>query len=100
MRSPSGRVGPLQFPPSLSERSEPLTPEGSSRLHLQGLHRFHGLHPEHPGSAPSCPTHRTGDLTTRQASPHATDRTVASPFTGPSTLASDPARYQTKPPAC
>lgn len=50
-RRPPGRGGPLQFPPSLSERSAPLTPGSPSRLHLQDLHRFHGLHPEARGSA-------------------------------------------------
>jgi hypothetical protein len=40
----------------------PLTPGSPSRLHVQDLHRFHGLHREPPGSAlPQC-------LTTRQAS--------------------------------
>ena len=46
------------------------------------------------------PPLRTGPLTTPQASLHATDRTVAPPVTGPLTLGSDPARFQTKPPAC
>ena len=49
LRSPPGRGGPLQFPPPLSERSAPLTPGSPSRLHLQALHRFHGLHPDSPG---------------------------------------------------
>ncbi len=31
-RTSPGRRGPLQFPPSLSERSAPLTPGSSSRL--------------------------------------------------------------------
>ena len=51
LRSQVGRGGPLQFPPPLSERSEPLTPGDPSRLHLQDLHRFHGLRPSPPGSA-------------------------------------------------
>src|SRR5437870_5104172 len=65
-----GRGGSPQFPPSPSERSAPHTPDSPSRLHLQGLHRFHGLHRDYRGSALSCP------LTTRQASLHATDRSV------------------------
>jgi hypothetical protein len=68
-----GRGGPPQFPPPPSERSAPSTPGSPSRLRFQGLRRFHGLHREQPGSAlPQC-------LTTRQASLHATDRSVASP---------------------
>src|SRR5207237_6310184 len=39
-------------------------------------------------------------LTTPQASHHATDRFLAPPVTGPSTLGFDPARFQTKPPVC
>src|SRR5271166_403874 len=68
-RNRMGRGGPLQFPPPLSERSEPLTPGSPSRLHFQDLHRFHGLRPLPSGSALPCPTHtRAGVLTTRQAS--------------------------------
>ena len=55
-RSQVGRGGPLLFPPSLSERSAPLTPGNPSRLHLQYLHRFHGLRPSPPGSASPRPT--------------------------------------------
>src|SRR5215213_1250853 len=51
----------------------PLTPGSPSRLHLQDLHRFHGLRREPPGSA--LPRY----LTTRQASLIATDRLVAPP---------------------
>ena len=52
----AGRGGPPQFPPPPSERSAPSTPGSSSRLHIQDLHRFHGLRPERPGSAlPSPP---------------------------------------------
>jgi hypothetical protein len=102
LRSRLGRGGPLQFPPPLSERSEPLTPGSPSRLHLQDLHRFHGLHPVLPGSALPRPTrHRAGDLTTRQASHHVTDRSVARPVDrGARRWASTSARFQTTPPAC
>src|SRR6266508_4732201 len=79
-RSRLDRGGPLQFPPPLSERSEPLTPGSPSRLHLQDLHRFHGLHPLLPGSALPRPTrYQAGVITTRQASLHVTDRSVAHP---------------------
>ncbi len=75
-----GRGRPLQFPPPLSERSEPLTPGSSSRLCFQDLHRFHGLRPSPPGSALPRPTrHRASVLTTRQASLDVTDRSVAHP---------------------
>jgi hypothetical protein len=65
-RSARGRGGPLQFPTPPSERSTPLTAGGSSALHFQVLHAFHGLRPDTPGSAPPCPF-RVG-LTPRQAS--------------------------------
>jgi hypothetical protein len=82
-RNRMGRGGPLQFPPPLSERSEPLAPGSPSRLHLQDLHRFHGLRPSPPGSALPCPTRlRAGLLTTRQASLDVTDRSVAHPRSG------------------
>jgi hypothetical protein len=73
-----GRAGPPQFPSPPSERSTPRTPDSPSRLHLQDLHRFHGLRRDYRGSALSCP------LTTRQASLHAADRSVA-----PTTVAFD-----------
>jgi hypothetical protein len=92
-RSLPGRGGPLQFPPPLSERSEPPTPGSPSRLHFQDLHRFHGLRPWYPGSA--LPQH----LTARQASLDVTDRSVAHP-SGCLTLGFDTARFQTTPPAC
>jgi len=78
-RSPPGRGGPPQFPPPPSERSTPHTPGSSSRLHLQGLHRFRGLHPDFPGSALPLACPRAGPITTRQASLHAADRSVAPP---------------------
>ncbi len=78
-RRPPGRGGPLQFPPPLSERSVPLTPGSPSRLHLQDLHRFHGLRPEARGSALPLSHPSAGTLTTRQASRDATDRPVAPP---------------------
>ena len=65
---------------------------------LQALHRFHGLHPEGRGSALPDPA-LAGTFTARQASRDATDRSVAPPE-GLLTLGSDPARFQTEPPAC
>jgi hypothetical protein len=80
LRSPLGRGGPLQFPPSLPARSEPLTPGSPSRLRLQGLHRFRGLRPYPRGPAlPRPRPHEQGGITTRQATLHVTDRTVARP---------------------
>jgi len=68
-----GRDGPLLFPRWLSHRSTPPTPQGSSGLHSQVLHPFHGLRRLHPGSAPCWPL--AGEfIPTRQASLHATDR--------------------------
>jgi hypothetical protein len=62
------------------ERSAPLTPGSPSGLHLQALHPFHGLRREKRGSALPCsPTRRRARLTTRQASLHATDRSLAPP---------------------
>jgi hypothetical protein len=88
-----GRGGPPQFPSPPSERSAPFTPRSPSRLPLQDLHRFHGLHREPPGSAlPQC-------LTTRQAS-LALRTAQLLPPTGPLTLGFDPTRFQTEPPAC
>ena len=98
-RSP-GRGGPLQFPPPPSIRSAPHTPGSPSRLQFQDLHRFRGLRPEAGARHSLIPTRRRATLTTPQASLHATDRIVASPFTGPLTLGFDPARFQTEPPAC
>ena len=97
-RSP-GRGGPPQFPPPPSERSAPHTPGSPSRLRLQALHRFHGLHPDFGGSALPAPTPKNGPLTTPQASRHATDRSVAPPQ-GLSTLGFDAGRFPPTPPAC
>ncbi len=47
-----GGDGSLLFPRRLSHHSTSLTPPGSSGLHLQALHPFHGLRPLYPGSAP------------------------------------------------
>src|SRR6266545_6511094 len=49
-----GGDGSLLFPRRLSHHSTSLTPPGSSGLHLQALHPFHGLRPIVPGSAPGC----------------------------------------------
>jgi len=56
-RSP-GRGGPPQFPPPLSARSAPHTPGSPSRLRIQALRRFHGLHPDFGGSALPAPARR------------------------------------------
>ena len=95
----AGRGGPLLFPPSPSTRSTSPTPGGSSRLHIQALHLFHGLHPEAPGSAPPCSHLSIGTRTTRQTSLHAADRVVAPPV-GLSTSGFDPDRFQPEPPTC
>ncbi len=85
----------------LSERSDPLTPGSPSRLHFQALHRFPGFRPVHSGSTLPRPSrHRAGDPTTRQASLHVTDRSVARAKSGRLTLGFGPARFQTTPPAC
>ncbi len=99
LRSVPGRGGPLLFPPSPSTRSTSPTPGGSSRLHIQALHLFHGLHPEAPGSAPPCSHLSIGTRTTRQTSLHAADRVVAPPV-GLSTSGFDPDRFQPEPPTC
>jgi len=85
IRLPRSSSGPSGLIPTssynhrtLSERSTPRTPDSPSRLHLQDLHRFHGLRRDYRGSALSHP------LTTRQASLDATDRSVA-----PTTVAFD-----------
>jgi hypothetical protein len=95
LRRLPGRGGPPQFPPSPSERSAPHTPESPWRLHVQALHRFHGLHPDFRGSALPVSHPRARPLTTRQASRDATDRSVASPM-GLLTLGFDPGRFQTR----
>src|SRR5712691_743132 len=78
IRRPLGRVGPPQFPPPPSERSEPHTPGGSSGLHSRLFT---------PSMAFTLTTRarlllsypKAGRLTTRQASRDATDRSVAPP---------------------
>src|SRR4029453_3024590 len=66
----------LLFPRRLSHHSTSLTPPGSSGLHLQALHPFHGLRFIVPSSAPGLPPF--GDpLTTRQTSLHVADWWVA-----------------------
>jgi len=60
IRSSPGRGGPLQFPPPPSIRSAPHTPRSPSRLHLQDLHRFHGLRPDGGGSALPVPHPKAG----------------------------------------
>jgi hypothetical protein len=97
LRSPPqglpGRQGLLQFLSLPSERSAPHTPRSTSGLLLQALHPFHGLRPDHPGSALPKP------ITTRQVSLHATDRPFAPPK-GLSTLGFDRNRFQSQPPVC
>ena len=93
-----GRGGPPQFPPPPSKRTTPHTPGGSSELHIQALHPFHGLRRVARGSAPPLPP-EGGQITTWQASLNAADRLVAPPK-GLSTLGFDPTRFQTEPPAC
>jgi hypothetical protein len=83
---PSSRRHPLNVP-------RPLTPRSPSRLPFQDLHRFRGLRREPPGSA--LPRY----LTTRQASLALRTAQLLPPM-GLSTLGFDPARFQTKPPAC
>jgi len=71
-----GGDGSLLFPRRLCHRSTPLTPQGSSVLHLQALHTFRGLRPTGPGSAPCSPPEGQ-PFSTRQASLHAADRWLA-----------------------
>ena len=70
------------------------------RLHFQVFRAFRGLRPDGGGSALPDPTQRRATLTTPQASHHATDRILAPPITGLSTLGFDPTRFQTEPPVC
>ena len=87
-RNPSSRRRP-RYVPRLP------TPGSSSRLRVQDLHRFRGLHPDYGARHSLAPPSRAGMVATPQASRHATDRIVA-PFTGLLTLGSDPARCQTE----
>src|SRR5215211_3521180 len=92
-----GRGGPPQFPPPPSARSAPLTPGGSSTVHAR-------LFPSSMAFALLLRARlllgpfRVG-LTTRQASLHAADRTVAPP-TGALTLRFDAGRFPPTPAAC
>ena len=98
LRSARGRGGLPQFPHRPSNRSAPSTPGGSSRLRFQALHRFPGLRPDFPGSAPPCPL---AGLASRGGRIHfnVTDRPVAPP-TGLLTLGFDAGRFPPTPPAC
>jgi len=49
-----------RFPPPPSIRSAPHTPVSPSRLRIQALHRFHGLHPISKG--PALPAHARGRM--------------------------------------
>ena len=71
-----GGDGSLLFPRWLSHHSTSSTPSGSSGLHLQALHPFHGLRPLSPGSAPDCAP-RGATVSTRQTSLHVADWWVA-----------------------
>ena len=75
-----GRGGPPQFPPSPSIRSAPSTPGSPSRLQsrLCTASMAFALNPgaRHSLSPPS----PAGDVTTPQASRHATDRIAAPPY--------------------
>ena len=99
IRRPPGRGGPPQFPPPLSNVPRPIR-RGvlhgcASRLFTASM-AFTLI----SGARLSLlPPSRARPLTTPQASLHATDR-QSLPLTGLSTLGSDPARFQTKPPAC
>jgi hypothetical protein len=72
----SGRGGPLQFPPSPSERSAPSYAGESLAAAFQDLHRFHGLRREPPGSALSSVSNDAAGFA------RATDRSVAPPSQG------------------
>jgi hypothetical protein len=75
--------GSLLFHARLCARSAPLTPDGSSGLHNQDLHPFHGLRPIGRGSAPSPVRRKTaGSVTTLQDSLQATDHALARPPRG------------------
>jgi hypothetical protein len=56
-RRPPGRPSSRRH---LLNVPRPHTPESPSRLCFQALHRFHGLHPDSPGSALPDPTRRRG----------------------------------------
>ena len=65
------------FHHQLSLPSAPPTPERPSRLLIQNLHLFRGLHPHSTGSAP--PGSLAGNITTLQDSLHGTDGRLAPP---------------------
>jgi len=88
-----GRGGPPQFPPSPSERSAPSYAEESFAAALPG---------SSPLPWPSPWTARLGSPSMSNDAAgfaSATDRSVASP-NGAFDAGLDPARFQTKPPAC
>ena len=99
-RRPPGRGGPPQFPPPPSERSAPSTPGSSSGLQSRLFTPSVAFAVKDATRLPLPPTpKRWAAITTRQASLDATDRSVAPPE-GLLTLGFDPARFQTRPPAC
>jgi hypothetical protein len=93
LAGPSGRGGPLQFPSPPSGRSEPLTPGSSSRLQPRIFTASMAFTVRIAARLSLC------DLTTRQASLHATDRPVAPPI-GLLTLGFDAGRFPPTPPVC
>src|SRR5215218_6423329 len=76
---PPGRGGPPQFSPPPSERSAPPTPGGTSGLRSRLYTPSVAFAVTIAARLLLVPAHRRGPLTTRQASLHATDRSVAPP---------------------
>jgi hypothetical protein len=93
-----GRGGSPRFPLPPSQRSEPITPGSPSGLRSRIYTLSVAFAVTHSARL-SLSRQKTVALTARQASLDATDRWVAPPK-GLSTLGFDPARFQTKPPAC